>query len=166
MRRRGVTAIEVVIGGVLLLSMSLPIMSLLRGSQKVAFLDEFQVLARRQALRTFAVLQGKSYAQLVALATGGAPPIQDPRLEADSKELVIPFNPGADITLENLPAAAQEVYASRLKKMPVQAFFSEMSPGFGRLAVLVAWEDPSSGTSRHIVLTRFVEDPFLWEEGR
>lgn len=167
-RRRGV-ALEVVIASALLVAVALPLATLLQTNQKVAFLDEFQVLARRRALRALAVLEGQPYAALRARATGEAPPASGvaARISPDAREVAIPLPATLlEVTLENLPAKAREAYNLRVATVPVRAYFAEVEPGLGRLSVLVQWVDPSSQTGRGLVVEAFVVDPFPWRSMR
>jgi hypothetical protein len=163
-RRQGFTALEALFAAALLGAVFLPVYTTLQTSQHVAYLDEFQVLARRRAHRAVAVLEGHEYSVLKAAASGGPPPSDvDPRLRSGSREVFVPFPAGsADVTLENIPAEALADYNRRSGKIPVRAFFQELSPGFARLSILSSWRDPVSRTPRSLVLQRYVEDPFRW----
>ena len=167
-RRRGV-AHEVVIASALLVAVALPLATLLQTNQKVAFLDEFQVLARRRALRALAVLEGQPYAELRARATGEPPPggAAASGIPPDAREVAVPLPATLlEVTLENLPSRAREAYHRRVATVPVRAYFAELEPGLGRLSVLVQWADPSSQTGRGLVVDALVVDPFPWRSMR
>lgn len=167
MRRRG-AALEVVVASALLVAVAVPIYSLLQSSAHTAHLDEFQVLARRRARKALAVVSGHTARELLRAARGGPPPadLADPRLGPESRELFLPLPAsGLDLTLENLPREAQRYYLRRIATVPVRAFVEELEPGLIRLGVLVTWVDPASRTGRHLVLTRFLGDPFPWVGG-
>lgn len=164
-RRRGATALEVLIASGIMAAAFLPLYTLLQQSQQVAYLDEFHVLARRRARRAAALLEGHSYLSLLQAATGGPPPAGlDPRLSTDSREVFVPLPPpGApDVTLETLPEPALKDFLSRSGSMPIHAYLQEVAPGFGRLAVLVTWRDPISQDEKYFVQVRYLEDPFRW----
>lgn len=162
--RRGV-AIEVLIASALLIACILPIYTLIGSSQHNAFLDEFQVLARRRALQALSVLAGHPPARLLAAATGGSPAteIQDPLITSKAREVYLPLPEGGlDITLENIPKEAQDYYLSRVARVPVRAFIEEIEPGLIRISVLVSWVDPVSQSGRNLIVTRLIEGAFPW----
>jgi hypothetical protein len=131
----------------------------------MAYLDEFQVLARRRALLAHSILSGHPPALLLKAATGDPPPseLSDPRLSPDAREIFLPLpEDGLDVTLENIPLEAQRYYLSRVSKVPVRAFVEELEPGLIRISVLVTWVDPVSRTGRSLVVTHLEESPFPW----
>lgn len=162
--RRGV-AIEVLLASALLIACILPIYTLIGSTQHNAYLDEFQVLARRRALQALSVLAGHRPARLLKAATGGPPAaeIQDPLISATAREVYLPIPEGGlDVTLENIPKEAQEYYLSRVSRVPVRAFVDELEPGLVRVSVLVSWVDPVSQTGRNLIVARLLEGPFPW----
>lgn len=160
MTRRGVSAIELVIASALLAAVAVPVLALLSSGHTTAALDELQVVARRRARRAAALLEGTRYDRLLAAATGGPPPVAHPRLAPGSREVFLPLPAdGTDVTLDNLPDEALQVYVARVGSMPVQAFVEELEPGLARLAVLASWKEPNSQSPRHLVVVRLLQDP-------
>lgn len=165
-RRRGV-ALEVVIASALLVAVALPLATLLNTNQKVAYLDEFQVLARRRALKAMAVLEGQPYAALRSARTSEAPPETGAGARIARSARAVPEPLPAtllEVTLENLPPAAREAYNRRVS-VPLRAYFDELEPGLGRISVLVQWTEPTSQTMRGLVVEALVVDPFPWRSG-
>lgn len=158
-------ALEVLLASALLVAAVIPLYTLIGTSDHIAYLDEFQVLARRRALEALSVLEGHPPAFLLQAATGGPPPLElrDPRLSPSAREVFLPLPAsGLDVTLENLPRDAQRYYLSRVAHVPVRAFVEELEPGLIRLSVMVTWVDPVSRTGRSLVSCRLVEAPFPW----
>lgn len=164
-RRQGVTALEVLFASALLAALFLPMYQLFQSSQHTAYLDEFQVLARRQAGQARAVLEGHDYATLLAMRTDTPPPKGlESRLSKEARELPIPLETGEDVVIEGLGPVAFEVLQTRLGGLTTRAFFTPLRRGFGRLDVVVQWVDPASKTGRYLVVPRWVEDPMDFEE--
>jgi len=163
--RRGVSSVEILISVALLTAAFIPVYTMVQGNQRSAYLNELHVLARRRARRVHAYVVGHPYWQIKARALGDAPPSGVPGLPEEGYEIAVPILSGAsEALLLDAPDGQLDGYVARVDKMEVRAYFHELEPGIGRLAVHSAWKDPTTDKDRFHVSVRFLEDPFHWRE--
>lgn len=162
--RRAVSAVELILASAIMAAAFIPVYSLMQGNQRVAYLNELQIVARRRAARVLAGLVGLPYGELRAAATGGGPPTDVRFMPPEGKALTLALPAAADdLEPQQAPARMLEGYEKKVDKMRVEAYFHELEPGFGRLAVLVRWDDPTGVKKESsFVGLRFVEEPFAY----
>lgn len=161
MRRRGVSAIELMISSAIMAAVFLPIYTLVRSNQQVAYLSEFHLLARRVAYRALARIQGHRFQEIAAAATGNPPPAGNPALPDSMRGVEFQWpEPEEEQGAFGVPGKMLEGYQARMKGMEVRVYFEVVDPGFGRLAAHVEWNDPTSAAEKSFVAVRFVQAPF------
>jgi hypothetical protein len=160
-RRRGVSAIELVISSAIMAAVFLPLYTLVRSNQQVAYLSEFHVLARRVAYRALSRIQGHRYRQIAAAATGDPPPAGNAALPDSMRRVLFQWpSPEEEAGAFGAPGAMLDGYEARMKGMEVRVYFETVDQGFGRLAAHVQWKDPTSKSQKSFVAVRFVQAPF------
>ena len=153
-RRVGFSALEVLFAAAAVGVVAVPLLLMLQTGARTAHLDEFHVLARRRATVLFAAFEAAPYLDVRELARSGpAAGRLHPALEPSAQEL----------PPELLPSACG---ANETKKIAARAFFRELEPGFGELAVLMTWDDPAGKQRREFFESRFLSDPIHWRHER
>ncbi len=147
-RRSGLTAIEIVFV-VAIVGMALgPILSMLTTGNRLAHVEEFEVLARRRAALVLAGLEPLPWHRL-----------RDAAREA-AGETVAGLGPGA----QELPASMVpvSVVPGEQKPLTARVFVEDLEPGLGRLSAVVGWIHPIDRKLRAHVEHRLVGDPIHW----
>lgn len=161
MKRRGVSAIELMISSAIMAAVFLPLYTLVRSNQQVAYLSEYHVLARRVAYRALARVQGHRYEEIAAAATGEAPPTGNPALPDGMRRVEFQWPaPEEEQGGFGVPGGMLQGFEARMKSMKVRMYFESVDPGFGRLAAHVQWKDPIAKSEKSFVAVRFVQAPF------
>jgi hypothetical protein len=139
-----------------------PIYTLVQSNQKVAYLGEYQVLARRRAYRALGYLEGRSFRSLQdASQSGAAPPAGIPLLPPEGRRVAFELGDGKrDVKLSRIPGNMGDGYLRRVKSVRTDVYFHQMEPGLGRLAALIRWRDPTTKRDKSFVAVRFVQAPF------
>lgn len=160
--RRGASAVELLLCSAILAAAFLPIYTLVQSNKKVAYLGEYQVMARRRAYRALACVQGRSYHAIQQAALGGeAPPSDLPRMPPEGHRIAFALGSGErDATIARFQDDLGKGYVNKSKRMQTDLYFTELEPGLGRLAALVRWKDPTSKATKSFVAVRFVQAPF------
>lgn len=165
-RRQGSLTVELLMASVILVAAFLPTFTTMQSNHHGAHVLDYHVLARRIAGRALAAVETQSYGAIRAALKKASPPEGvDAGLGASSCRVDLGPLTGADAELLGLGKDAEdretlEGICRRAATMPVEVYFEELEPGFGRLTALVTWTDMASGHRRHLVTLRFVEDPF------
>ncbi len=160
-RRLGFSAIELLVSSAIVAGAFLPIYSLMQTNQKVAYLSEYHLVARRQCFRALALVETLPYRILKSRATGGGPPASASTVAPEALEIPLTLPTAAqEGQLFQTPGAMLKVYGLRRKGMTVQVFFQELTPGFAKVSAVAHWTDPTSKSAKTFTKTRFVENPF------
>lgn len=162
LRRRAASAVELLICSAIMVAAFVPIYTLVQSNQKMAYLGEYHVLARRRAYRALACLEGLPYTSLQEASKGReSPPAGIPLLPTEGNRIGFELGDGEmDVEIAQLKDHQGDLYVQRVKGMKTDVFFTQLEPGLGRLAALVRWNDPTSGHEKSFVTVRFVQAPF------